>query len=146
MEPALAWNLPRLSYVGNYAMRKKASHFLLSALIVLSGTFSMVPMAFCTMKAVGKHGGRTIGLPSCCNSPVSKTKHGCPICPYVRVAPTQANIPAKAQQYKPYVVTLLPGVFARPVQLSDLAVTDYPVIIAADTSPPLYLQFGSLRI
>jgi hypothetical protein len=119
-------------------VRKKAAYYLFSLLIVLSSTFGVAPMAFCTVKThAPQH--------SCCKPPVT-TKNQCPICAFElnKIQPSPAYISVKSHNALAHVVTLLPCILtALPPQ--DFAMTDY-VIAYNDTSPPLYLQNSILRI
>jgi hypothetical protein len=119
-------------------MRKKAAYLLFSLLIVLSGTFGIAPMAFCTMKtAAPQH--------SCCKPPVAKQKQ-CPICSFElnQVQPSPAHISIQPHTAPLHCITLLPHTFTALLS-PNIAMTDYAVAYY-DTSPPLYIQNGILRI
>ena len=120
-------------------VRKKALYFLFSVLILLSGTFSVAPMAFCTMKAPAAHS-------SCCNVPVSIPASKQPIrtCDLCKLNPAPANISLKTQSVSQHFVTLLPFVFTL-VNSPQLGAADYSVIPHNDSSPPLYLRFCNFR-
>jgi len=119
-------------------VRKKVTYYLFSLLIVLSSTFGVAPMAFCTMKtAVPQH--------SCCKPPVT-TNNQCPICAFElnKIEPSPAHISLKSHDISEHVIMLLPHTFiVAPAQ--DSAITDY-VIAYNDSGPPLYIQNGILRI
>ena len=120
-------------------MGKKAAYYLLSALILLSGIFSVAPMAFCTMKA-------PVAASSCCNVPVSIPASKQPIrtCDLCKLDVAPANISVKTQTFSQHFVTLLPFVFTL-LNSPQLGVADYSVIPHNDSSPPLYLRFCNFR-
>ncbi len=120
-------------------MKKKVTYYLFSALIVLSGIFSVAPMAFCTMKA-------PTAPASCCNVPASIPTSKQPIrtCDLCKLDPIPANISLKTQTVSQHFVTLLPFVFTL-VNSPQLGAADYSVIPHNDGSPPLYLRFCNFR-
>ena len=120
-------------------MKKKAAYFLFSLLVVLSGTFGISSMAFCTMKAPAPQH-------SCCKPPVAVPLR-CPICMYNlnKVEPSRANTSIKSLSTFQHIVTLLSNETAI-INSPDLVNAEYSVRAFNNSSPPLYHQNQIFRL
>ena len=119
-------------------MRQKITYFLFSVLIILSGVFSVAPMAFCNMKA-------STPQSSCCKLPAS-SKAQCPICAYDlnKLTPTPSNISVKSHTVSLGLITILPQNFSNSIT-PEFRFADYCLTPQNDSSPPLFLRFCNFR-
>ena len=120
-------------------MRKKVLYYLFSILIVLSGTFAVAPMAFCTMDPVASHS-------DCCAPPSThRSKSNCPICAYdqSKINPSPATISTKSLKYFQRIVTI-PYSFS--FALDDHIVRENYITIYNDTSPIQTKGYTILRL
>ena len=120
-------------------MKKKAAYYLFSLLIVLSSTFGIAPMAFCTMKPPAPQH-------SCCKPPVT-TPTKCPICAFDlnKVEPSPANTAVILSIVSQHVISFISHT-AATIPLVNFANTKIGIVTYIDSSPPLYLQYCSFRI
>jgi hypothetical protein len=119
-------------------MKRKAAYFSLSGLIILSGTFGIAPMAFCSMSA------QMHSSPCCVNTAPDPTPE-CPVCVFNqnKIGDDQANISLRSAAYFQNVIAIVSSGY----NLSNLLYRGkYPLSYSLDTSPPLYLKFGILRL
>ena len=119
-------------------MKKKTAHILLSILVIFSGTFAVAPLAFCTIKIERQHS-------SCCERTVPAPAPKCPICVFDqnKVYPSQANFTITFSGIFRNVIAILPH---ESSLIGTAYIADYQSAHLIDTSPPLYLELGILRL